>query len=294
MVRHVLPVTAAVLLSACAINVDSQGYIEREEKRFTVAATPNLNLTTFDGSIEIRGWDRNEVVVEVEKRGQEKEVVAKFTVLAEQKGNDISIDVRHPGGSTYIGIGSFTSPSAKLIVSAPRASNILARSGDGNILIDRIDGKVEAKTADGSLRAIETKGEQLFETGDGSINLEDVSGKVEARTDDGTVRASGTPSVLRLRTGDGSIVLRVRRGTTMTEDWTVISNDGSIVAELPDDFSALVEAEPGSDSRARSDLELADQVGGTRDNRPLRGRLGTGGKRLVLRTGDGSIRLTNY
>jgi len=35
-------------------------------------------------------------------------------------------------------------------------------------------------------------------------------------------------------------------------------------------------------------------VGGTRDNRTLQGRLGAGGKRLQLRSGDGSIRLTNY
>lgn len=294
MIRHAIPVTAALLLSACSINVDNQGYIEREEKRFSVSEAPTLNLTTFDGAIEVRGWDRSEVVIEIEKRGQDKEVVEKFTVLAEQKGNDIAVDVRHPGGSRYIGIGTFTSPRAKLIVSAPRQSSVLVRSGDGSILIDRMSGKVEAKTADGSIRAIETSGVQLFETGDGSLNLEDVSGIVEGRTDDGTVRVSGTPSVLRLRTGDGSVVLRIRRGTVMTDDWTITSNDGSIVAELPEDFSAMIEAEPGSNSRARTDLTLQDQVGGTRDNRALRGKLGAGGKRLLLRTGDGSIRLTNY
>ncbi|MGE3343575.1 MAG: DUF4097 domain-containing protein [Vicinamibacterales bacterium] len=294
MTRLALPLTAAVLLSACSIDVDSQGYIEREEKRFTVSGLPTINLTTFDGSIEVRGWDRNEVVVEIEKRGQDKEVVSRFTVTAEQKENQISVDVRHSGGSTYIGIGTFTSPSARLVVSAPRHSNLMARSGDGSVLLDRLDGKLEVKTSDGSIRAVETSGTQLFETGDGSITLEDVAGAIEGRTDDGTVRVSGMPSALRVRTGDGSIVLRIRRGTVMTDDWTVTTNDGSIVAELPEDFSAMIDAEPGSDSRARTDLELIDQVGGTRDNRTLQGRLGAGGKRLQLRSGDGSIRLTNY
>lgn len=292
--RLALPLTAAVLLSACSIDVDSQGYIEREEKRFTVSGLPTINLTTFDGSIEVRGWDRNEVVVEIEKRGQDKDVVSRFTVTAEQKENQISVDVRHSGGSTYIGIGTFTSPSARLVVSAPRQSNVMARSGDGSVLLDRLDGKLEVKTSDGSIRAVETSGTQLFETGDGSITLEDVAGAIEGRTDDGTVRVSGIPSALRVRTGDGSIVLRIRRGTVMTDDWTVTTNDGSIVAELPEDFSAMIDAEPGSDSRARTDLELIDQVGGTRDNRTLQGRLGAGGKRLLLRSGDGSIRLTNY
>lgn len=287
-------VAAVPLLSACSINVDNQGYIEREEKRFTVSGVADLNLTTFDGAIEVRGWDRNDVVVDIEKRGQDKDVVGKFTVIAEQKGNTITVDVRHSGGSTYIGIGTFTSPSAKLIVSAPKTANVIARSGDGSILIDRMTGKGELKTTDGSIRAIETEGDLLLESGDGSIQLEDVSGRIEARTDDGTMRVSGTPSALRLRSGDGSIVLRIRTGAVMTDDWMISTTDGSIVAELPEDFSALIEADPGSDSRARTDLTLIDQVGGTREVRTLRGRLGAGGKRLVLRTGDGSIRLTSY
>jgi len=197
----------ATSLSACSINVDTEGFIVREEKRFAVEGIAELTLQTFDGGVEVRGWDRPEVLVEIEMRAEDKEAVSKITVLAEQTGQKI---------------------------------------------------------------------------------------QVEARTTDGTIRVSGIPGVVRARSGDGSIVLRIRRGAVMTEDWMVATNDGSISAELPDDFSGLIEAEPGSDSRARSDLKLEDQVGGTREQRSLRGRLGAGGKTMVLRTGDGSIRLTQY
>lgn len=285
---------SSVALSACAINVDTQGYIEREEKRFTVEGVADLNLTTFDGRIEVRGWDRNEVTIGIEKRGQDKEAVDRIQVLAEQKGKVITVDVRHSGSTTYIGIGSFTSPSARLVVNAPRGINVIARSGDGSIVVDRLNGRLELKTTDGRIEATETSGELQAESGDGSIQLEDVAGRIEARTDDGTVRVTGVPSALRVRSGDGSVVLRIRRGAVMAEDWVIATTDGSIVAELPDDFSAMIEADPGSDSRARTDLSLIDQVGGTREVRSLRGRLGAGGKTLILRTGDGSIRLTNY
>jgi hypothetical protein len=287
-------VLSSLALTACSIDVNNQGYIERDEKRFTVTGVAELHLTTFDGHIEVRGWDRDEVVVEIEKRGQDKDVVSRMTIVAEQKDNTVTIDARYSGSSTYIGIGTFTSPSARLIVSAPRRVNVVARSGDGNILADRIEGRLEFKTADGRVQLVETSGDVLVETGDGSIQLEDVAGRIEARTDDGTVRVTGQPSALRVRSGDGSIVLRVRRGTVMTDDWLVTTSDGSIVAELPEDFNAMIEAEPGSDSRARSDLELTNAEGGTRDQRALRGQLGAGGKRLTLRTGDGSVRLTNY
>ena len=39
---------------------------EREEKRFATKGRPTVQLTTFDGAIVIRGWDRNEVSVEID------------------------------------------------------------------------------------------------------------------------------------------------------------------------------------------------------------------------------------
>jgi hypothetical protein len=283
-----------VLTAGCAINVDNQGHIEREDKRFVVTGLVDLNLSTFDGAIEVRGWDRDEVVVEIEKRGQDKDVVSRIQVLAEQKGNAITIDVRYSGTTTHIGFGSFTSTQARLVVNAPRRVNVIARSDDGSLLVDRLNGRLELKTSDGTVRAVETAGELRVESGDGSIQLEDVTGVIEARTDDGTVRVSGLPSSLQVRSGDGSVVLRIRRGTVMSGDWLITTQDGSIVAELPDDFNAVIDAEPGSTDRARSDLTLTDAVGGTREQRTLRGRLGTGGRTLTLRTGDGNIRITNY
>lgn len=288
----VVPVLVAV--AGCTINVDNQGFIEREDLRFPVSGIADLRLSTFDGTIEVRGWDRNEVSVEIEKRGQDKDAVGRMQVLAGQDGQTISVDVRYSGTTRYIGVGVFTSTRARLIVQAPRRVNLMARSGDGSITVDRLEGRLELKTSDGTVRAVETAGELHIESGDGSIRIEDVAGVVDARTDDGTVRVSGAPSALRVRSGDGSIVLRIRRGAVMAEDWLVTTRDGSIVAELPDDFNAVIEAEPGSGDRARSDLALTGASGGTREQRTLRGTLGTGGRTLTLRTGDGNIRLTKY
>ena len=74
----------------------------------------------------------------------------------------------------------------------------------------------------------------------------------------------------------------------------VATSDGSVTIELPDGFNAEIEAEPSSDGRVRNDLMLTNPTGGTRETRTLKGRLGEGGKRITLRTGDGTIRLTNY
>ena len=295
--RLLLPASLAAIVvgaPACVVSVDHEGTIERIDKRFTVEKTADLHLYSFDGGIEVRSWDRPEVFVQIEKRGQDKETVAKIEILSEQTGNKLLVEARYSGRTGFVGFGVYHSPSARLVASVPRNTNLVIRTGDGAVVVERINGRTEIRTGDGSIRATETAGELLAETSDGSIQIEDVSGRVEARTGDGSIRLSGTPSVLRARSGDGSIVLRIRNGTAMADDWMIATTDGTVAVELPDDFNAEIEAEPSSDGRVRNDLTLAGQTGGTRESRALKGRLGEGGRRLILRTGDGTIRLTNY
>ena len=278
---------------ACVVSVDHEGVIERDEKRFSAKDSPEVVLTTFDGAIEVRSWDRPEVLVQIEKRGQDKDVVAKIEVLAEQKNGRIAIETRYSGRTSFA-FGVWQSPSAKLIATVPRTASLRVRTLDGNVTVAKVTGRIDLRSEDGAIRVTETAGELIAETADGSIQLEDVAGRIEARTDDGTVRLSGTPSVVRARSGDGSIVLRIRSGAVMMDDWMVATNDGTVTLELPDGFNAEIEAEPASGSRVRNDLTLASVSGGTRETRTLKGSLGTGGKKLVLRSGDGTIRLTNY
>lgn len=278
---------------ACVMNVDHEGTIERVEKRFSVEKIAELHLYTFDGAIEVRSWDRPEVVVQIEKRGQDKDAVAKIEILYEQKGDRLQVEARHTAKHGFAW-GVFHSPSARLIANVPRQTNLVVRTGDGNVVVERVNGKAEIRTSDGSIRMTETTGNLLVETGDGSVTLEDVAGRVEARTGDGPIRLTGTPEVVRARSGDGSILLRIRSGAVMADDWMVATGDGSITIELPDAFNAEIEADPSSDGRVRNDLSLASMTGGTRESRPLKGTLGQGGRRLTVRTSDGSIRLTNY
>ena len=63
--RHirVLATSAALLCSllgaGCAIDLSAGEFSTIEKKSYTVAAgvTPTIALTTFDGRVEVRGWD---------------------------------------------------------------------------------------------------------------------------------------------------------------------------------------------------------------------------------------------
>ena len=105
---------AIVAGPACVDIASAQRYVEREEKRFTVSGTPDVSLSTFDGSIEIRPSDGPDVAVTIEKRAASRELAAQMEVRAEQAGSRIVVDVRMPKSAHLFGFHQ--SASAKLIV----------------------------------------------------------------------------------------------------------------------------------------------------------------------------------
>jgi len=296
--KSVLPtlaLTAALpfSLTGCVV-VDSQGHITREEKRFTVSGPPDLRLTTFDGSIEIRTGDAKTVLVEIEKRGPTQEGIDHLRVESKQEGDRIEIEIKRPTREV-VSFGIGVSPTAKLIVTMPRAGNVIAKSGDGSIHIEDVRGRLELRTGDGSIRGRAIGGQMTLYTGDGSVTLDDAIGDLDVDTGDGSVSVSGKLGAVKLHTGDGSITFRADSGTAMTEDWSMTTGDGGIAVYLPQDFAADLDAHTG-DGSIRNELKLAAEAEAGGDHsessrRTLRAKLGAGGKMLKIRTGDGSIRL---
>lgn len=282
--------------AACVVAVDSHSEVLREEKRFAVTGTADLRLATFDGSIQIQSWDKPEILIEIERRGPNKEAVQALQVIVEEKGNVIDLEVKRPKNESFSGIGFQQTAYARLIVSVPRTTNIRARSGDGSIRVERVNGRIELRTGDGSIRASEVSGDMTFDTGDGSVVVESAEGQLSVDTGDGSVNVSGKLGAVKLHTGDGSVVYRAGPGSAMTNPWDITTGDGSVTLYLPGDFGADIDAHTG-DGRVTSDLadpvERAerDRDRADRDRRTLRAQVGTGGQLLRVRTGDGAIRL---
>jgi DUF4097 and DUF4098 domain-containing protein YvlB len=279
---------ATMLSAACEITVDSGPYSVQEEKRFAVTGTPDLSLITFDGSVDIRSWDRAEVLIEIDKRAADKTMAEAITVTAEQSGNTISLHVKKPDG-LQPAFGFRTSPTARIVASVPRRCNIVARSGDGSISIERVDGKIELHTGDGSVKGRDLTGALRVTTGDGSLRFEDVTGSLDLESGDGGARVSGKLQALMLKTGDGSVEVRADDGSAMTADWEIRTGDGGLRVELPADFNANLDASTGDGSvRVRGFGEPAKAGDGDSAGEMAR-PLGAGGKRLRLRSDSGTI-----
>ena len=93
--RSFAAVSVLLAASGCVdIIATTMHHVEREEKQFTAESKPDLNLTTFDGAIEVRSWDRPEVLVVVERRGRGKAETDAIQVDMAQCGNEITVVAR--------------------------------------------------------------------------------------------------------------------------------------------------------------------------------------------------------
>ncbi len=287
---RLVPVVAAAWLTAgCDITVglDAARFLDRQKKDFQVTGTPDLVLSTFDGTIEVRAWDRPEVSVEIEKRAANKRQADEIEVKTSQSGNRITVDVRSPE-ETRAHIGFSQSRSARLIVSVPRETNLDARTGDGSISVERLSGKLQLNTGDGTVHVTETSGELRAHTGDGTMTLERVDGRVDADTGDGSITLNGKLEGVRLKTGDGSLRLRADSGSRMTDDWDIRTGDGSVTLELPEAFDADLDAHAGDGGVSMRTIAVKGDV----SRNTVRGQIGTGGRSLRVRTGDGGITIS--
>jgi hypothetical protein len=288
---------AAILTAGCGdiiIGADLGKYVEREEKHFSVSGKTDVTVATFDGSIEVRPWDKPEVQVIVEKRARDKATADEIDIRSEQNGDHIVVEVKaRKNDRRGMNFGWNLSRSAKLIVSMPASADLVAKSGDGSIDVERITGRVEMRSGDGSIRARDVGGDVTAHSGDGSIRIDGVNGAINVDTGDGSIVLAGKLSAVRARSGDGSVTIRAGEGSSSSAEWDISTGDGSVTLELPDGFGAQLDAHTGDGGIRMQDVTVSNVSGEIRRN-TVRGQIGSGGRLVRVRTGDGSITLKRF
>jgi DUF4097 and DUF4098 domain-containing protein YvlB len=255
------------VVRANTVNVESSNtlrLVERETKSFTVSGTPHVNLQTFDGSITVRGWDKQEVQLMVSKRAASEQQMRGIQLNMEQHSSDISIVASFDKNFASRAPGiSYTNALVNLDVYVPRSSMVRLSSGDGHLELEGVNGNLDLNTGDGRIEVRDARGSLAAKTGDGRIDVENFNGSVEARTGDGRIILDGRFAQLAARTGGGTIMLTV-----------------------PTDFNATIETDAES-IQNEGGLTLTEESSSTR--RLKRWKVGRGGNVLTLRTGDGRI-----
>jgi DUF4097 and DUF4098 domain-containing protein YvlB len=288
--------SASLVSSACTIDVQGSGAdigaTVHDQKRIPLTGNPNVTVRTFNGSIEVRPWDRNEILVDIEKRARTLEDAREIEVETSEDNGDVVITAKSPERRDYIRFGWSRSPSVRLVVTVPRELSVDARTGDGTIDVRNIKGRIQLRSGDGSIRLDDVEGDINVTTGDGPVMARDVQGVVAVSTGDGSVEMSGRFDAVRARTGDGTIAVDALPGSTMRSEWKISSGDGGVRIRLPDAFDADVVAQTGDGGISTTGVEILNpQRSEEGDRHNVRGRIGRGGEMLTVRTGDGSIQV---
>src|SRR4029078_6631682 len=121
-----------------------------------------------------------------------------------------------------------------------------------------------------------------------SIKAREVSGDVDVHTGDGSIDVDGKLASVRAHSGDRSVRVQAAAGSAASADWDISTGDGSVRLELPDGFGAELDAHTGDGGVHMRDVTVVKVSGEIRRN-TVRGQIGSGGRLLRVRTGDGSI-----
>ena len=70
---------------------NSERFTAKETRTFNVGSAPRITLSTFDGQVTVRGWDKNEVTYNATKGAADEETLKQISVQSQQQGDAISI-----------------------------------------------------------------------------------------------------------------------------------------------------------------------------------------------------------
>jgi hypothetical protein len=169
---------------------------------------------------------------------------------------------------------------------------LTASTGSGDVQANSIRGEVHLTSGSGDIRALEVGSPFYVRTGSGSVRLIESSSQGDASssggkvsTGSGSIQVSGVSGPLGVVTGSGDVTVQ----GSATGDWNLGTGSGTVVVHLPEHFSFNLDAHTDSGRILAPHLSITLQ--GSIGKGELRGRVGSGGPLVKLRTGSGDIQV---
>jgi len=301
--RLLILAAAATVLGGCEL-VD-MGSSERYQSDFhyTYDLQPDgrVSAESFNGSIDIEGWDQNKVEISGTKYGSTEALRDHETM--EINHTQTSIEVRAVRSGSHEG-----SSGARFTMRVPRGANVdrvtssnghikirdVAKAAhlvtsNGSITATSLQGDVDAHTSNSSIEIEEVKGGATLKSSNGRIKIDSVAGPLDAETSNSSITArldSAPSAATKLSTSNGSIDLTL--GASPKADIHADTRNSGITLHMPPGVSAHLVAETTNGS-ITSEFDLASK--GEEEKHHVDGVIGGGGPRIELTTTNGGIRV---
>lgn len=160
---------ASLLLAAAALTAQAP------DTTIAVRAGDRLRISTHEGDITVRVWDRSEVEVRSSEERRRPRAVK-----VSRAGSVIVVD----GTVGYLGGDDETD----LIIRMPARMAVSANSVEGDISVDGAAGPVSIETVEGDLVVRGARGNVTASAVDGDIDLSNIEGNISAVSVNGDVQ----------------------------------------------------------------------------------------------------------
>lgn len=251
---------AALLLSAAALHAARQrSAVELFDRTVPLPAGGSFSISNVNGSIDIVGWDRDEVQISARKiTDGPVESLRQVVISLDLSPDSVSVSTRYPESSGV-------EVNVEFRVRVPARVRLASVS-----------------TVNGSVMVHDVSGAGLLATVNGNVLLSRGAGLFSARATNGNVALE----LLSLQGG-----LPPERGSARhapRRTFSAQTINGNVLVALPAGTGAELEARTQNGDFS-SDLPLLAHSSAA--GRSIRGRIGSGGPLLQLHTVNGSIRL---
>jgi len=293
-------------MPACIIDDFGAGmrYSQDFHYSYPLNANGRVTVETFNGSVEVTGWDQNTIDISGTKYGPTQQAADDLRVNIDHSPDRAEIRVPRPSERR-------NNQGAKLVIKVPRAavldrittSNgsvrttdgvgpVRIRSSNGSIRVDHLRGSLDAQTSNSAVEATGIEGDVHVHTSNGHVIAKDFDGSFDAVTSNSSVTASvaDPAGAVRVETSNGSVDLTLP--AHYRADARVNTSNSSITVRMPAANGAHLVART-SNSSITTDFDLTNESGEI-TKRHVDAQIGPGGPLLDLSTSNGSIRVVKH
>ena len=177
-----MPLGLALLcLTACDIDNFGQRYQRDFHYSYPLKPGGGFSVESFNGTVEISGWDQDSVDVSGTKYGPTQEAADALTIDVQNTATEVSVRAVRPSDRR-------SNEGARFSIKIPRTA-----------VLERVT------TSNGSIRTMDGKGPARLKTSNGSIRVENLAGSLDATTSNASVELANVSGDATIHSSNGHI-----------------------------------------------------------------------------------------
>jgi DUF4097 and DUF4098 domain-containing protein YvlB len=244
-----------------------------------------FRLHNANGRTRVCGEDRVDIEVRIAKTARAESAEAaerlleQICVSSAENNGALELEVEIPRKWNRRGCGNVE-------VRLPRAMQVELTAVNGRVEIVGMRGRIRARSSNGSACISDVVGDINVATSNAKVCCSGTCGKLVARSSNGKIEVDEHRGSVDASTSNG--LIRASLEEVGLQGVQLATSNGRIVLELPEDVDADVDIRVDN-GVIRNNRALCPATRET--NGRLRGRLGSGGALIKLRTSNGSVAL---